>query len=421
MLRENIAALIWLYARPATGISRILDRGRLWIALGIAVAVSLLVHLPQIQSATKDAIAQQSAQKQAQPESDDDEASPKTAARPPLGIQAVTRWAALDPFSFLSPIGAIALAFVPAILFTRAAIGFGSFSILMRSEYLSLLMCLLMIWSAAYLPLAIMTTLAGVHPALFAAANLYFTILAAMGIRTALGTETGQAAGLAVVGSLCAVGGIALFEIGGPMRYYMTSPFLLYYGYSLFANDMRSLGDGLRSRQHLRNQLEIATNNPRDADAHYQLGLIYQKRRQYTEAIARFQRAVEIDAKEAEPHLQLGGIAREQGRSEDAIRYLTTAVSLDDKLAQSDVWRELGAAYVAANRMDEAAQALAKYVGRREYDPEGLYWYGVVLKRAGQTKEAREMFQRCIDAVKSMPPHRRAELRHWGGKAKREM
>jgi tetratricopeptide (TPR) repeat protein len=177
----------------------------------------------------------------------------------------------------------------------------------------------------------------------------------------------------------------------------------------------------LRSRQHLREQLEIATNNPRDADAHYQLGLIHQKRRQYSEAIARFTQAIEIDPSETDAHFQLGHIARDQGRFDDAIRFLQTAAAQDDKFSSSDVWRELGAAYLGASRIQEAEAALAKYTDRRGYDPEGLYWYGKTLIVLNRPAEAREMFARAIEAAKTMPRHRRAEVRKWGSLARGEL
>jgi tetratricopeptide (TPR) repeat protein len=184
---------------------------------------------------------------------------------------------------------------------------------------------------------------------------------------------------------------------------------------------VRSLGDGLRGRQHLQQQLEIATTNPRDADAHYQLGLVYQKRRQYSEAISRFQKAIEIDPTESDAQFQLGRIAREQGRFDDAIRYLKTAAGLNDKLASSEVWRELGAAYLGTSRFEEAVAALEKYTQRRSYDPEGLYWYGKALAGLGRNAEAREAFGQCVEAVDTMPKHRRAEVRKWKGLAKTEL
>ena len=103
-----------------------------------------------------------------------------------------------------------------------------------------------------------------------------------------------------------------------------------------------------------------ATINPRDASAHYQLGLIYQYRRQYGEAISRFQKAVEIAHDETDAHFQLGRIAREQNRLQDAINHFSVVLEQDDKHAHSEIWREVGATYLAASMFTEAKDALAK-------------------------------------------------------------
>jgi tetratricopeptide (TPR) repeat protein len=302
--------------------------------------------------------------------------------------------------------------------------------VLMRRDYLSLLMCTLLCWSAVYLMVAIAQGVvsygsgarASIHLAgVFAAAVLYFLALTALAIRTALGTTLGSAIGLALAGSVAAIMGAGFFGVVGSSLYFLASPFVLFYAWRMFGSEVSSLGDGLRTRQHLRQQMEIATTNPRDADAHYQLGLIYQQRRQYTEAIARFQRAIEIDPSESEAQFQLGRIAREQGRFDDAIRYLKTAAGLNDKLASSEVWRELGAAYFGASRFEDAAVALEKYTQRRSYDPEGLYWYGEALAGLGRTAEAREAFGQCVESVDTMPKHRRPEVRKWKGLAKTEL
>jgi len=317
-----------------------------------------------------------------------------------------------------------------ARLAMRAVTGFGSFSVLMRRDYLSLLMCTLLCWSAVYLAVAIAQ--GGVffgsvgHTSIhlipvFAAAAVYFLALTAIAIRTALGTTLGSAIGLTVAGGIAAVMGAGLFGVVGSSLYFLASPFVLFYAWRMLGSEVSSLGDGLRTRQHLRQQMEIATTNPRDADAHYQLGLIYQQRRQYTEAIARFQKAIEIDPSEAEAQFQLGRIAREQGRFDDAIRFLKTAAGLNEKLASSEVWRELGAAYFGASRFEEAAAALARYTERRSYDPEGLYWYGKALVALGRTAEARAVLIQCVEAVDTMPKHRRAEVRKWKGLAKKEL
>lgn len=387
-MRENLTALLLLYIRPVAAVSRILDKGRLWFAISGALVVSVALHTLfgglRIQGA--------------------------------LIAQAVASWIG---FSSVAPLVAIILVFAPSVIFLRAVGGFGSFGVLMRSDYSSLLLCLLTSWIAAYLPFLLLAPIFGVF--LLIAANLYFALLAAFCIRTVFGIGFGFAIGLAILGCVAAVGGIALSDVAGGLKYYVMSPFLLYYGYSMFGSDVRSLGEGLRGRQHFQQQLELATTNPRDADAHYQLGLIYQKRRQFTEAIARFQKAIEIDPTEAEAQFQLGRIAREQGRFEDAIGYLKTAAGLNEKLASGEVWRELGAAYVGLGRFEEAAEALGKYTQRRSYDPEGLYWYGKALKALGKEAEAREAFGSCVEAVDTMPKHRRAEVRKWKGMAKKEL
>jgi len=77
--------------------------------------------------------------------------------------------------------------------------------------------------------------------------------------------------------------------------------------------------------------------------------------------------------------------------------------------------------YPRPSLLDEAAAALAKYTDRRAYDPEGLYWYGKTLLRLDRPAEARELFERCIEAVKTMPSNRRAQVRTWGSRAKAEL
>jgi tetratricopeptide (TPR) repeat protein len=392
----NLVSLFLLYGRPVKALGRILDQGRVWFSVITALAVSLLLHATD-----------------GPPVRDLD-----------MTLAVLLRIISLQPGSWLFPIGVVAVILAPAILLVRAVSGSGSFGVLMQSDYAGLLNCVLMTWSAAYLPLALagLTGLPAVHTfPVFAMACLYFIVLTALSVRTVFGTSLATGAGMAVGGSVAMLLGGIVFLTAGSMLRFLMSPLLLYYAYIMLGTDVRSLGEGLRSRQRLRQQLEIATNNPRDADAHYQLGLIYQKRRQYTEALARFRRAVEIDSTEADAHLQLGRIALEQSRFEDAIGHLEIAVRLDDKLSLSEVWRELGAAYLGASRVEDAGVALAKFTDRRAYDPEGLYRYGVALKKLGRTAEAREMFDRSMEAVRTMPPHRRAELRKWSGLARTEL
>jgi hypothetical protein len=50
-----------------------------------------------------------------------------------------------------------------------------------------------------------------------------------------------------------------------------------------------------------------------------------------------------------------------------------------------------------------------------------LYWYGKALEGLGRDAEAHAAFAHCVEAVDTMPKHRRAEVRKWKGLAKAEL
>jgi tetratricopeptide (TPR) repeat protein len=202
---------------------------------------------------------------------------------------------------------------------------------------------------------------------------------------------------------------------------YLFSPFLLFYAFAMFRGDIGDIGFSLRQRQGFRRSMEAATINPHDASAHYQLGLIYQYRRQYAEAISRFEKAIQIAHDETDAHFQLGRIAREQGRLPDAINYFGIVLEQDEKHSQSEIWREIGATYLAASMFTEAKDTLEKFIDRRPYDPEGLYYYGKTLEQLEQREEAVEVFNRCVEAVKTMPWYRYREQRKWDKLAREQL
>jgi tetratricopeptide (TPR) repeat protein len=188
---------------------------------------------------------------------------------------------------------------------------------------------------------------------------------------------------------------------------------------------LRSYADGfsggLRSRQNFRRNLEASTLNPHDGDAQYQLGLIYQERRNYTEAISRFTKAAQIDPSDPAAHYQLGVIAREQNRFEDALGHIAKAHAIDQKHSSSEVWRDLGATNFQLGKLEEARTQLETYVERREYDPQGLYWLGRVYRSLNRVPEARSAFERAVEAANTAPPHLRRQAAKWGSQSRSEL
>lgn len=370
-MAEKLGTVLQLYYRPSRALSTILDSGSLGLAVLLAAATGLA-----------------------------------------LGE--------------ISRVVLIVVLFVPAcIAIISLWDRLGSLGVVLRRDYSPLLVCALMCYFAAGIPGA----LAGfIAPALIfwihTAVDVYFLGLAAIAVRTVFGTSIGKAIGTVLGGLAATVGGFYAYAIFGGALSYLASPLVLVWLYFLFRPNLdmfTGLGGSLRSRQNFRRNLDALTVNPRDSDAHYQLGLIYQQRRNYTEAISRFTKAVEIDPSETDAHYQLGVIALEQKRYADARRHFAATVALNDKHSSSEAWRGIGAADLQLGNTEQALADLEKYTERREFDPEGLYWLGAAFKKAGRIPEARDAFQRAVEAARTSPAHRRRYTAGWGRQAKAEL
>lgn len=372
----NAKSLLQLFLEPAAAMSAILDRGGLLFASVAVLVVSLF--------------------------------------SPARGVM-----------SFYTPLLVLALVYVPGVLILSVLIGSlggGLWNVLQR-DYSPLLTCTAMAWTAANLPvlLGVWILPASLWIIVAGLAALFFLFLMFFAVRTVFGTENWVAA---VVVALSWLPLVAAAFLWGPLRFllgWIASPFFLFYAYYYLGGEIRNLGSGLRSRQHFHRMLEAAAINPHDADAQYQLGLIYQERRQYTQAIERFRNAIAIDPGETDAHFQLGRIARQQGRLKDALGSFATVFDQDEKHSQSEILRELGAVYLAAGQNQDASAFLGQYVEQRPFDPEGLYSFGQALEKLGRTAEAREQYRLTTEAVRTAPRYRRRGLAKWSRLAQKQL
>jgi tetratricopeptide (TPR) repeat protein len=374
---SNLKLLLRLLAQPAAAMSDILDRGSLLFASLSAIGVSLLL----------------------------------------------TWGAPWLPFSFYIPLLVLAAVYVPGVLLLSGLLGrLGSLAVLFQRDYAPMLTCTSMAWAAAMLPLAVLlrTVPPEVFPILAAASCLYFLVLMFFAVRTVFGTGNGTATGVVLLSWL------PLLVVGfflGPLRFLLhlvASPFFLIFAFYYLRSEFAGLGDGLRRQQSLRRMLEAAAVNPHDGEAQYQIGLIYQQRRRYTDAIERFRNAVAIDPQETDAHFQLGRIAFLQKRYADALGHFQTVLAQDEKHSQSEIRRDLGAAYLLLGHLAEARRELAIYVDRRPYDPQGLYYYGRVLEESGDPAGAREAYAQAVEAARTAPRYRRRIVAEWSRLAQRQ-
>jgi tetratricopeptide (TPR) repeat protein len=381
-----------------------------------------------------------------------------------IGYAFCTQWRFLNPvilrapsilwailFESLLPLLFLAVIFVPAMallanLFERRA----SFGLVIQQEYAALAATTFYAWAAANLaaiPLALLARVSGLEAEFLVQFQKYLGTAVEQGTISpekalALAPQWVQSVSFAVMLLLplfafwtvmavrevfklsvwrsiivTLVSGVFMFvvlpvlmPIFGTM---IGSPFLLIFFFILMRGYFSELTRGQRARASFKQNLEASTLNPADASAHYNLGLIHQQRGEVDEARKRFERAVEIDAEEVDAHYQLGRIAREQERFADAIKHFGEVVERNQMHSQHEIWREIGATYLAATQFEDAREALERFLENRNMDPEGLYLMGRALAGLGRQREAAASMQACIEAVKTAPAYKYRTEKRW--------
>ncbi|HSB12004.1 MAG TPA: tetratricopeptide repeat protein [Blastocatellia bacterium] len=321
------------------------------------------------------------------------------------------------------PVLFLVVVFVPACLFAASLIHRrASFSVLLRQEYAPLASCALYGWAAAHF-IMLIPAISLFDPngpnadALEAALRLvplpYFVFLMVLAVHAVLRVGYGGALGIVALGSLS----LLALPLLPRLSFILTSPFLLILVILLLRNVLGDIVSSQRARENFKRNLEMSTLNPADASAHYNLGLIYQQRRQYEDARASFGRAIEIDPDETDAHYQLGRIACEQGRLGDAINHFDAVVTRNPEHSQNEVWREIGYAYFQAGQFEDARVAFERFIDKRPSDAEGRYRYGLTLHQLGRADEAANEMRACIEAVRTSPAYKYRAEKHWASEA----
>jgi hypothetical protein len=445
---ENIKLFFRLYLSPAQAMGGIIDRGSWFFAAMLVLLVSILFSAG-VNAKLEAAYRVRDFGEFFQPSFDEDFAISDSASvedfnsatdqfnraqasRPkiPLIGDQFFRFFSFDPRKFYVPVLSLSLFYVPTVILLLSVFaGTGSFGVILRRDYAPLATCTLMAWAAGHLPFGLAGLLLGpvgispeVYLALWAAGGLLFGIFMFAALKTVFGTDNGPniiTVGTAWLGM--STGNLVLAYLAP----WLSSPFMLFWIVILFGAFIRSevggFGNAFRRRQNFKRFLHNATINPRDADAHVQLGLIYKQRRQDASALEHFRRAYEIDPEEIDANYELGRTARAGGELQQALDHFTVVIEQNDKHSVSEIWREIGATYLEAGMAVEARDALEKFVDRRSFDPEGLYYLGKVFKLLGDDEKAREKFGESIEASKNVPSYQRRGASHWRKLAQKEL
>ncbi len=318
----------------------------------------------------------------------------------------------------------VAVVYVPFVilvanLFERRA----GFRLVLREEYAATVSCTL-----AALAVALLVTLL---PAVFIgwqstwlsseAVIGYFALLIAIPLPIFAALMTLVIGTIFRIGWVAAVGTsllsfLSLFGLPLVMQatlFVCGVPFLLLWLMFLLRDRVDDAMKSHQARQAFKQNLEVATLNPADASAHYNLGLLYQQRGELDAAIGSFQRAIDIDTRETDAHYQLGRIAREQGRLNEAIQHFEQVVRQEPTHSQHEIWRETALVYYAAQQFPDALEMLDRFLGERPSDAQARYWRGMTLFQMGRIGEAIQEMQNCVESVKTAPAYKYRTERQW--------
>jgi protein O-mannosyl-transferase len=134
--------------------------------------------------------------------------------------------------------------------------------------------------------------------------------------------------------------------------------------------------------------------SPNRADSHYNLGILLEDMGRTDEALAHYQKVLELDTNHAKAHNNLGVLLKGMGQLDEALAHYLKASGTDPRFA--DVQFNLGSLLEDMGRTDEA---LAHYLKALELDPrraETHYNLGLLLAKLGRSAEALAHYQKAL-------------------------
>lgn len=394
---KQLSILLMLFVRPKRAASDILDHGSLLFGAIAVVVVSAVLSMSAVDLGESD-----------------DEGPPVAELSSSSWVQTLNEWGDQVVAGPVGNVARLSVLYSPALLLLATFLSpIGSFGVAFRRDFGVLLTSVYFCWVAAYIPVALFTLKFGLTGLLSLGGALLFVVLLTPVLNIVLGMSLGRAA-------LAGLGAFASFALA-PFLHVLASPFLLYFAWSFLAGNLSDVQWSFQARRAQRRYLEAATLNPRDAEAHIQLGLVHLQRRQVKEAQERFEKAAAIDPTDPDARFQLGILARKGGRNADAIQHFQAVINKDERFSRHEVWREIGANYLDAKAYENALPALERFVTERAHDPQGLVLLGETLLALGRKADGDARFKEAIEAAETAPRYLQHELRPWRDRARKHL
>ncbi|HYX91163.1 MAG TPA: social motility TPR repeat lipoprotein Tgl [Myxococcaceae bacterium] len=135
--------------------------------------------------------------------------------------------------------------------------------------------------------------------------------------------------------------------------------------------------------------------DPQFSEARVNLGNVYLDLKQYDQAIAQYERALN-DMRYPTPYIaqcNLGWAEYKRGNTEKAINQIKASVTVNPKFCLG--YRNLGTIYDDTGRQEEACSQLARYRENCPDFPDAYYREAVCLAKLGRRADAEKRFSEC--------------------------
>jgi tetratricopeptide (TPR) repeat protein len=162
-------------------------------------------------------------------------------------------------------------------------------------------------------------------------------------------------------------------------------------GHNNLGNVLRKRGQVDQAIAEYQKALEI---DPNYDQAHNDLGNALSQKGQNAEAIAEYQAALKINPNEVEPHNNLGEALFRMGRVDEAIAEYQRAMEINPNLAETRL--NLGNALLQKGEVDEAVALYEQALAINPNLTEVLTGLGNALLQKGQVDQAIEQYQRAL-------------------------
>jgi type IV pilus assembly protein PilF len=149
------------------------------------------------------------------------------------------------------------------------------------------------------------------------------------------------------------------------------------------------------------------------SEAYNNYGALLLARGRFTEAIAQFEKALgnPLYTGRAIAESNLGWALYKTGAVDKGVGRIRASLLVAPKYCKG--WRQLGTIYADINRLDQAADAYARYVAECPEVPDAFLQQGILLARQARAAEAKASFARCAELGKNRDTNVAGECRRF--------